>query len=74
MKGVFAAWGGIGFFVNFLILLALVFSREVGVGTSTWACAIALIWIGGTVFFGFGVLIFVRTDLADDIRITDRPT
>jgi hypothetical protein len=57
MKAVFIGWGGLGFVPNVLLLLDLIFSREITVGTSTWATAVVLTWIGGTIFFGFGAVI-----------------
>jgi hypothetical protein len=69
MRYLFAAWGGIGFLANLANLLSLFSSTSVGVGTSAYAGAIALIWIGGMVLFGFGSLLFRGS--ASDIHLLD---
>jgi hypothetical protein len=66
MKYLFAVWGGIGFLANLVNLLSLFTSTSVGVGTSAYAGAIALIWIGGMLLFGLGSLLFRGS--ASDIR------
>jgi hypothetical protein len=67
MKYLFAAWGGIGFLANLVNLLSLFTSTSVGVGTSAYAGAIALIWIGGMLLFGLGSLLFRGS--ASDIHL-----
>ena len=61
MKVLFFIWGGFGFLFNLATLLDLHVPAAVGVGTSAYAAAVALIWIGGMVFFGMGSLIMRPT-------------
>jgi hypothetical protein len=61
MKVLFAIWGGIGLLTNTFTLISLFLDTRtsgVGVGTSSYASAIALIWIGGMLFFGLGSLLY----------------
>ena len=44
MKILFYLWGGVGFLANLLTLLSLFANTGVGVGTSAYVSAIALIW------------------------------
>jgi hypothetical protein len=48
-------WGGVGLFFNAGSLLGL--TGSIGVGTSAYLAATALIWIGGMVLFGIGALL-----------------
>jgi hypothetical protein len=69
MKILFALWGSIGFLANVGTLLSLFSNMTgVGVGTSAYASAIALIWIGGMVFFGLGSLLF--RNAPSDVKVT----
>jgi hypothetical protein len=51
----FWVWGGMGLFFNAGTLMGL--TGSVGVGTSAYLTATALIWIGGMVLFGMGALL-----------------
>jgi hypothetical protein len=64
MKVLFGLWGGIGFLGNLLSLINMFATSSIGVGTSAYAAAVALIWIGGMLFFGLGAIVFRRTDAA----------
>jgi hypothetical protein len=71
MRKAFVIWGFLGFIANSIIHIGL-FSGSVGVGTSTWASAVALMWIGGMIFFGLGAII-ERIDAnagATNIKVT----
>jgi hypothetical protein len=59
MKVLFFIWGGLGFLFNLVTLIELHIptSGGIGVGTSAYASATALIWIGGMIFFGMGSLV-----------------
>ena len=48
-------WGGIGLLFNAGSLMGL--TGSIGVGTSAYLAATALIWIGGMVLFGMGALL-----------------
>jgi hypothetical protein len=64
MKFMFVIWGGLGLLGNIVTLLSLFATNSVGVGTSAYVSAIALIWIGGMVFFGLGSLLFKKAPKA----------
>lgn len=51
----FWLWGGVGLLFNAGTLMGL--TGSVGVGTSAYLTATALIWIGGMVLFGMGALL-----------------
>ncbi|MFC3693385.1 hypothetical protein ACFOWB_14280 [Chenggangzhangella methanolivorans] len=58
----FMAWGFIGFawlMAETWLRLISTTSAGVGVGTSSFIAALALVWIGGMVLFGVGALMFV---------------
>jgi len=57
MKFLFFFWGAIGLFFNVFELIDLHMRSEIGVGTSAYASAVALIWIGGMIFFGLGAVL-----------------
>jgi hypothetical protein len=71
-------WGGVGLLFNAGSLMGL--TGSIGVGTSAYLAATALIWIGGMVLFGIGALL-AHNDFdgerplppggAGDIRITE---
>ncbi len=63
-----SAGGGIGLIAHVVTLLSLLSSSSVGVGTSAYAGATALIWIGGMVFFGLGSLLFRAS--STDIKVS----
>jgi hypothetical protein len=48
-------WGGVGLLFNAGSLMGL--TGSIGVGTSTYLAATALIWIGGMVLFGVGAML-----------------
>jgi hypothetical protein len=52
--------------------MSLFASSSVGVGTSSYTSAMALIWIGGMLFFGLGSILFQKTAMssATDVQIT----
>ena len=55
----FWVWGFAGFamvFLQFASTMAKT-SEGVGVGSSSFLAAIALVWVGGLVFFGLGALL-----------------
>jgi len=56
-KILFGLWGGFGFLFNLFNLID-VFSFNAGVELSTRVSAVALIWIGGMLFFGLGAIVF----------------
>ncbi len=58
MRALFFIWGAVGLFANFISAGNLFTSTSVGVGTSTYVCAMALIWIGGMLFFGLGSMLW----------------
>ncbi len=68
MKVLFFLWGIVGFLFNLISLVSMLAPIGVGVGTSAYVAAGALIWIGGMIFFGLGSLITVPRD-QDDGRI-----
>lgn len=57
MKVSFYVWGATGFAINCYSALYLVLASGIGVGTSAYFAASALVWIGGMVFFGLGSLL-----------------
>jgi hypothetical protein len=71
MKFLFFFWGAIGLFFDVFELIDLHMRSEIGVGTSAYASAVALIWIGGMIFFGLGALIGRKDDQPRD---TERST
>jgi hypothetical protein len=76
MKVMFVIWGGIGLLANIVSFLSLFVSSSVGVGTSAYVSAIALIWIGGMVFFGLGSILFRTSDInltSDAVQAEDNP-
>ncbi|SFL93705.1 hypothetical protein SAMN03159423_4517 [Bradyrhizobium sp. NFR13] len=48
-------WGGLGFLYNAGTLFGL--TGSIGMGTSAYLAATALVWIGGMVLFGIGALL-----------------
>jgi hypothetical protein len=60
MKVLFVIWGGLGLVINILNFMSMFSSgtTSIGVGTSSFASALVLLWIGGMVFFGLGSLVF----------------
>jgi hypothetical protein len=77
MKALFCIWGGVGFFVNIVASFSLFDTKGVGVGTSAYVIALASIWIGGMLLFGFGSILF-RTSTSDinlssAARVDDNP-
>ena len=55
LSGLFWLWGLIGLIYNAGTLTGL--TGSIGMGTSTYLAATALVWIGGMVRFGFGALL-----------------
>jgi hypothetical protein len=55
VSGLFWLWGLIGLIYNGGTLMGL--TGSIGMGTSTYLAATALIWIGGMILFGFGALL-----------------
>jgi hypothetical protein len=51
--GLFYIWGVTGLFATLIRLADMKLSGSVDVATSTYAAAIALMWIGGMLFFFF---------------------
>jgi len=72
MKVMFIIWGALGLIANGFTVLTLFTSASVGVGTSAYVSAMALIWIGGMVFFGLGSILVQKAGLpsAADVQIT----
>jgi hypothetical protein len=68
VKLTFHLWGGVGLAANIVSLLFLFFSYIVGMGT--YASVIALVWIGGMLYFGLGSFILVE-DQSANIKITN---
>jgi hypothetical protein len=60
MKIGFGIWGSVGFLVNLIVLADVHMGGAIGVGTAERATAVALIWIGGMLFFGLGAILFRR--------------
>lgn len=67
-KFLFFIWGAIGLICNLFALLGMVSAGSVGVGTSAFHSALALVWIGGMVFFAGAHLLSVK---APSISSTD---
>lgn len=57
MKVMFVIWGGLGLLINTFNFISML-APSIGVGSSSFVSAMALIWIGGMVFFGLGSLVF----------------
>jgi hypothetical protein len=55
LSALFWCWGVIGLIYNGGTLMGL--TGSIGMGTSTYLAATALVWIGGMVLFGFGALL-----------------
>jgi hypothetical protein len=62
MKFMFVVWGGFGLFANLFLGIGSLLAPSVGVGTSAYVSAMALVWIGGMLFFGLGSLLFRKLD------------
>jgi hypothetical protein len=62
MKIMFVICGGLGLLINIFNFMSMFGSASsgIGVGTSSFASAMALVWIGGMLFFGLGSLVFRR--------------
>jgi hypothetical protein len=69
MKVMFVIWGGLGLLGNIVSTIELFAANSVGVGTSAYVSAMALIWIGGMVFFGLGALLFKKDSGDGDVNI-----
>src|SRR3979411_2514249 len=59
MGALFWIWGLAGFALVFVQLAEMMSKLKdgVGVGSSSFLAALALVWIGGMVFFGIGALV-----------------
>jgi len=57
-KVLFFAWGWIGLLLNLIFVLSVLqLPSGSGAGTSPFATATEVLWIGGCTFFGLGALI-----------------
>jgi hypothetical protein len=68
LSGLFWLWGLVGLIYNAGTLMGL--TGSIGMGTSTYLAATALIWIGGMVLFGFGALLS-NTDFDGERQIEE---
>jgi hypothetical protein len=70
MQVAFMIWGILGLILSLFSLIGIVFSLEVGVGTSAYVSALVLIWIGGMLFFALGAIMNLmnRAQAAADDR------
>jgi hypothetical protein len=66
MKVTFAIWGALGLIVNTGYLLFIS-----NIGSSSYACAMSLVWIGGMLFFGLGSLPHMRESRATGNEAND---
>lgn len=63
MKFLFYMWGLFGFLGNLVNALSMTTATGgVGVGTSAYVGTMALIWIGGMLFFALGSMLWPRGD------------
>jgi len=53
-------WGFFGFLGNLVNALTMMTTNGMGVGTSAYIGSIALIWIGGMLFFSLGSMLWPR--------------
>jgi hypothetical protein len=63
MRIMFVLWGGLGLLINTINFIGMLGSVRGGivVGESSFASALALVWIGGMLFFGLGSQLWATT-------------